>query len=347
MGVSLSYRRGGVVARCVLALGAIVSVPGALGAAGKERRPVVFQYHWWPQAQFAGYIVAKEKGFFVGAGVGEVILTAWTEGDPPLKRVSDGSVDFCTGWLSQGMKLRSQGAKVVNIGQVMQRSAFRLVTRKRSGIVKPEDMNGRRVGLWGGDFDVQPNAFFRKYGVTPEIVPQSFSIAPFLYGAVEVMSAMYYNEYHKLLEAGLQECDLRSFDLADYGFNIPEDGIYCSEATREARPELCAAVVRASFQGWAYALAHESEALDIVMKYCEEAHTATNRNHQRWMLRAMGELIRSRVEADPSVWGGLGRETYEQAGRTLSEQGVLKSVPAYAEFYRPVAASGEKRGAVR
>jgi len=323
-----------VVAGLVIGHGAWLMAEGA--------KPVRLQLQWRPQAQFAGYIVAEEKGFYREAGLPDVRLLWWTEGDSPLKLVVDGKADFCTGWVAQALVFRHQGeGDVVNIAQIMQKSALMLVARRSSGIVRPEDMSGRRLGLWAGGFDVQPLALCRKFDVRPIIVRQSYSVVPFLRGAVDVASAMYYNEYHKFIEAGLRREDLQTFHFADYGMNFPEDGLYCTAATRRDRAATCHALVAASLKGWDYAFRNEVETLDRVMRHCEEAKLATNRNHQRWMLRAMAELIQHRVGSAPARWGTLARDEYENVATLLREQGLIKDPPRHEEFHAPAFGGGE------
>ena len=322
---------------------AMLMLAGGGPARGEEAKPVSLQLQWRPQAQFAGYIVAREMGFYKDAGLPRLDLRWYAEGDPPMKLVLDGKADFCTAWLSQAIVLRAQGAKIVNVAQIMQKSALMLVARRGSGIVKPQDMNGRRVGLWGGDWDVQPSAFFKKFGVRPEIVPQSYSIAPFLRGAVDVASAMYYNEYHKLIEAGLGADEMQTFFFSDYGMNFPEDGLYCAEATRRERAKVCRAFVSASIKGWAYAARNEAETLALVMKYCDQEHLATNQNHQRWMLRAMIELIQHRVGRESAQWGTLLPEDFEHVANVLCDQKLIQGAPRYEDFYQPATAEGGPR----
>jgi len=183
-------------------------------------------------------------------------------------------------------------------------------------------------------------AFFKKYGARPRIVLQSASMVPFLRGAVDVASAMYYNEYHKLMEAGMRKEEIRAFYFSDYGMNFPEDGIYCSETMRREHPDICSAIVTASIKGWAYAIAHEAETLDIVMARCKHAKMPTNRNHQRWMLRAMAELIQYRVGGEPEQWGTLLPEDYKNVAKVLLKQELIPAIPPFNEFYRPVLAPG-------
>lgn len=318
---------------CVCLVGLIAAGNVRLMAADT----IVLQLHWYPQAQFAGYLTARDRGFFAEAGLKNVRIEWAMDGSRPLERLAKGKTDFCTSWLSDAIVQRAAGTPVVLIAQIIQHSTMMLIARADSGIDKPVDMTGRRVGLWGGAFDVPPTAFFRKYNVRPIVVPQSNSMVPFLRGAVDVASAMRYNEYHELLEAGLRPEELKVFLLADHGIDFPEDGLFCTQTTRQNRPEVCAAMVRAVDRGWTHALSHEDETLELVMKYCRKAHVKTNRNHQRWMFRAMGRIIDtgSRADLSKKVYGGV-------TGILLSE-GLIQKVPTFDEFYRPPLPKNESK----
>jgi NitT/TauT family transport system substrate-binding protein len=312
-----------------------VLVPGVAPGSEPPARPLVLQLQWYPQAQFAGYLMAKEKGFFREAGLADVELHWSYAGESPLEQLTTGKADFCTAWLSTTLVARAKGAPLVLLAQVVERSTMLLVARNGMDIRTPQDMNGRKVGLWGGDFDVLPKAFFRKFDLHPEIVPQSTSIVPFLRAGVDVVSAMDYNEYHKLLEAGLREKDLQVFRLSEYGLNFPEDGLYCTEATRRDRPEVCAALVEAVRRGWSYALAHEEETLDVVMATCKNSNVRTNRTHQRWMLRSMGRVLAPPAPGESGTWGRLSQETYDEVAGILREQGLIEQAPAFEPFHQP------------
>lgn len=304
-------------------------------AANADPDQVVLQILWRPQAQFAGYMTAQDKGFFRQSGLKAVKLAWSTAGDRPFDRLADGKADFCTGWLSEAIVERSRGKPLVHLAQVFQRSSLTLVAWSKSGIVTPADMTGKRVGLWGGNFDVQAQAFFRKYDIHPTIIPQSTSMVPFLRSAVDVASAMHYNEYHTLLESGVRPEELRVFALADYGVAFPEDGIYCTERTRRQRPDVCAAMVTACRQGWQYALDHEDETLETIMQYCREAGVRTNRNHQRWMLRSVATAIRGRPDAPTAPWGSLSAKAFQSVADALVDQRLIGRPPAYEQFHQP------------
>lgn len=287
--------------------------------------------HWVPQAQFAGYYVAYEKGIYRKYGIDLTII----EGGPDRLAsdyLREGKADFATSWLSTAIQKRAHDVWLVNIAQIVQRSALMLVARKSSGIQKPEDMNGKKVSLWDADYQLQPRALFRKYNLNVRVVPQSFSVNLFLRGGVDVATAMWYNEYHTIINSGLNPDEITSFFFYDYGLNFPEDGIYTTEDTLIREPELCCAFVNASLEGWKYSFDHPEEALDIMMKYAAQAHLPTNRAHQKWMLERMNDLI---IPGNGDMpMGMLQRSDYDRVARTLKECGLIDTIPDFAAFHR-------------
>ncbi len=287
--------------------------------------------HWIPQAQFAGYMVAVDKGFYRDEGL-DMKLYRGGPDKPVTEELTSGRVTFCVDWLSSAIQARASGVKLVNLAQIVQRSALILVARKDSGIKSPEDLEGRKIGLWPGAFMLQPKALFRKYNLNVVIIPNYTSMDLFLKGGVDAITAMWYNEYHLLVNSGLNPDELTLFFFKDYGLNFPEDGLYTLEETFRTDPAMCGRFVNASLRGWLYAFRHKEEAVDAVMKRAEAAATGTNRAHQRWMLNCMEKLIlpggnRSRL-------GKLRQSDYRLVGKTLKDLRLIKRLPPYADFYR-------------
>lgn len=319
------------VAALVLLSGLLVGVGSLAEVQETALRPVSFIPQWLPQAQFAGYYVAYEKGFYRQHRLEVKILPGGPE-KPASEWLAKGRATFGTLFLTDGIEKRAQGLKLLNIAQIVQRSALMLVAKKSSGITSPQDMNGKKVGLWRNEFQVQPKAFFRTYGVKVTVIPQSATLNLFLRGGVEVASAMWYNEYHQLLSSGVNPEELTTFLLADYGMNFPEDGIYCLADLANQHPETCRAFVLASIEGWKYAFAHPDEALDIVMQYVNAANVPSDRVHQKWMLERMRDII---LPPGPLIpMGTLKQATYEQVGKEMQKSGLIKAIPAYSTFYK-------------
>ncbi|HMK34133.1 MAG TPA: ABC transporter substrate-binding protein [Desulfomonilaceae bacterium] len=309
----------------------ILMLPAAGLPEERGLQKVTLVPQWWPQAQFAGYMIALDKGFYREAGI-DLTMARGGPGNPPFEALTAGKATFCTGWLSTGIQQRASGVPLVNLAQIVQRSSLVLIARKESGISSPETLNGKKMALWQGDFLIQPLALFRTYNIKPEVVPLYGTVNLFLKGGVDVMSAMWYNEYHTILNCGFQPEELSLLFFKDLLVNFPEDGIYCLEQTVKADPELCRRFVQASLKGWLYAFANQKEAIHTVMKYADQAHTETNRAHQRWMLARMEDLIIP--DGDTSGLGKLGAKDYEGVGKVLMESGLIERTPKLEDFYR-------------
>jgi NitT/TauT family transport system substrate-binding protein len=299
--------------------------------------PVRLLMQWHPQAQFAGYIMAYEKGFFNEAGLPEAQLLWSKLGDKPLVRLCAGEVEFATAWLATALLRRIEGLDPVNISQHMQKSSTMIVARSGRGIAKPEDLTGKVLLAWGGDFESEFRMFLTKFGIKPKAVfPLSGSLAPMLQGAADASQAMYYNEYNSLLERGLRKEDLVEFHYADFDLNFVGDGLFTSSRYRDENPDICAAVSAAVINGWVYAFAHEEETLDAILRHAEANAVVTNRNHQRWMLRIVKDLVTHRVGPDSAHWGELRREDYDFIVEALKSQGHDVGKLSYATAFRPV-----------
>jgi NitT/TauT family transport system substrate-binding protein len=283
---------------------------------------------WVPQAQFAGFYVAYERGFYAAHGIDLTILTGGPD-HPASEMLASGKADVGVLWLSTAIRLRADHAPIVQAAQLVQRSSLMLVAMRASGIHSPRDLDGRKVGVWQGDFLLQPRAFFKEYGLNVRTVPQGSSINLFLRGGVDAAAAMWYNEYHTILDAGVDPDELTTFFFYEHGLNFPEDGIYCREPL--ANDPVCAAFAQASLEGWRYAFGHPDEALDVVMKYIAAAHLPANRTHQRWMLARMHDVIAP--PDDPVPLGTLRREDFDRVARVLMESETISAVPDFAAFH--------------
>ena len=327
--------RGSIIVCLIL----FFSITTEAWAEGGPLGKALFIPQWVPQAQFAGYYVAYEHGIYKNHGIDLTIISGGPD-RPSLDFLKSGRADFATLWLSTGIQTRAEGVKLVNIAQIFQRSALMLVAKKSSGIKRPRDMNGKKVGLWGPIFQIQPKAFFRKYDLKVKTLRQSYSVNMFLRDGVDVASAMWYNEYHTILNSGLNPEELTTFFFHEHGLNFPEDGIYALEGTLQRNPTLCKAFVKASIEGWRYAFAHPEEALSIVMGNLEKQHIPATWVHQKWMLERMKDLILPQDVHIPM--GGLLPEDYARVAKGLKDNGLIQEIPEFICFYQNCCGHDEK-----
>lgn len=273
--------------------------------------------------------MAFEKGFYKKNGLDMTIMAGGPD-RPAETYLKSGKTDFAVLWFSTAIRQCAAGAGLVNIGQIIPKSSMMLVSKKTSGIKTPSDMHGKKIGVWGGDFAIPAQAFFNKHGLEVRLVPQSYTVNLFLRGGVDVASAMWFNEYHTILNSGVDSQELEIFFLKDYGVCLPEDGLYCLESNLRKDPGMAASFVKASAEGWEYAFSHQDETLGIVMKYMKDSRLPANLMHQKWMLSRLKELVMPKGSIRMSV--ELDKADFEAAVDTMKKQGVITSAPDYKSF---------------
>ena len=252
---------------------------------------VTLQLQWTTQTQFAGYYVALSKGWYAEENIDLTI----EPGGPdvlPVDRVTSGIAQFGTAVLPDLVDAIEDGDDLVSIAQIQQSSGLLLLAKKSSGISEPEDFVGKRVGVWLGGWETQFNALIAQEGIDPdsfELVPQGFSMAPFLEGNLDVASAMIYNEYLTVLESGISEDELNIIDYADYNLDFPGDLLFTSRELLENNPDLCVRMLRASLRGWEYAIKNPPETADIVIEYDQSG--LLEYRHQLAMMKEVAKLV--------------------------------------------------------
>jgi len=311
----------------VLFVACIVAFP--LGAAEIPLKNVSLMPLWEPQTQFAGFYVALDKGIYKQHGINLNILKAGP-GHSPAEALEKGTADFAIFWLTTALQHRAEGSELVNLAQIIQRSSMMLISKKTAGIKTIDDMDGKKVGLWEGDVSIPLRTLFARYRIKVREVRQSQTVNLFLRGGIDITSAMWFNEYHTILNSGIDPDELNIIFLRDQGMNFLEDGIYTLQKTIDKDPALVAAFVDASMEGWRYAFKHPDEALDIVIKHIGEAHLPANRMHQKWMLERMQDLMKP---VNPqNTPGDLVARDYETVARVMQRDGLIRNYPDYNDF---------------
>jgi NitT/TauT family transport system substrate-binding protein len=300
-------------------------------AAASETKKIDLVLHWKPQAQFAGFFVALEKGFYAQYGLDLDIISGGPDTNP-ARMLQTGEADYATMFLSAAIRHRNRGVPLVAVAQIVQDSALMLVAKKSAGIEDLHDLDGARVGTWSKDFQIQPEALFERESLDVEMIRQSPTFELFMRGGVDAVTAMWYNEYHTLIGYGLNPDELTAFFFSDLGLDIPEDGIYCLESTWARDPEITRKLVQATLEGWRYAFDHPEEALDIVISVMKSEKVGANRVHQEWMLSRMQEVIVGKGEN--SLNPRLKREDFRLTVDVLMNAGVLPLPIDYEDFCR-------------
>jgi NitT/TauT family transport system substrate-binding protein len=256
---------------------------------------------WVIQGQFAGPLLALDKGYYKEEGVDMELLPAGPDLKPAIT-VAQGSDSFGIGHPNQVISARANGAPLVTVVQFGHRSATVYVARKETGIKSINDMKGHSVGLWFGGDEQEFLAMLKAAGIDQndvKIVNQGFDIIAWLNGDYEVMQATIYNELQQVYRQGIKKEDLVLLDPSDSGVAMVNTGIFTAEQIVKERPQAVQAVVNATLRGWKEALANPEEAAKIVVKYNSEMKV----DEQVDQIKAMGEMFCS----GPTLEGKFGQ----------------------------------------
>lgn len=285
---------------------------------------------WLPQSQFAGYYMASEQGFYQEAGL-DVTLLHTGPGPSSLDYLVNDRAEFCTMFLGDAILYAREPIALAHVAQFAQRSDLMLIGRKDMGIKTPADLDGKRISYWPGTFSIAFTAFFRQHDIEPHVLPQHHSVNLFLHGGVAACAAMYYNEYHRIYQAGHDYEQLTLFLMRDYGLGFPEDGLYTRVETAARYPDESIALRQATLAGWEYARKHPEEVLDAVLRESRLAGVPANRPHSRWMLEHILTSIFP-TEADV-VPGLLNADRYQKTAQALVEAGLIDHILPFDQFF--------------
>jgi len=265
---------------------------------------VTLQLKWVTQAQFAGYYVALDKGFFEEENL-DVTINPGGPDIAPTQVLAGGGADVTVEWMPAALAAREKGLPMVNIAQPFKSSGMMLTCRKDAGVETTADLPGKTLGVWffGNEFpflswmsQLEIPTDGSDAGV--EVLKQGFNVDPILNGQAACVSTMTYNEYWQVIDAGLTPEELTVFKYEDQGVATLEDGLYVLEENLEdpAFVDKMTRFVRASMKGWKYAEENPDEAAMIVLD--NDATGAQTEKHQK---RMMGEIAKLTAGSDGAL----------------------------------------------
>ena len=287
---------------------------------------VTLQLKWVAQAQFAGYFVAKDKGFYTEAGL-DVEIKPGGPDIAPEQVIAGGGADVIVDWMGGALAAREKGVGLVNIAQPFEKAGMQLVCPANGPVKTEADFKGKTLGVWFFGNEYPFYAWMNKLGLSTEggpdgvtVLKQSFDVQPLIQKQADCISVMTYNEYWQLIDAGYKPEDLVVFNYSAMGNDLLEDGLYAMEANLAdpAFKEKMVKFVSASMKGWKYALENPDEAAGIVMD-----NGGQDENHQKRMMGEVGKLIGSGS-------GKLIEAAYKRTADALLAQKIITKEPTGA-----------------
>src|SRR6202158_5648045 len=300
----------------LLALAAGTSLVTSAQAADK----VTLQLKWVTQAQFAGYFVAKDKGFYKEVDLDVTINPGGPDVAPP-QVIAGGGADVVVDWMPSALASREKGVALVNIAQPFKKSGLEITCRAETGIKKPADLKGKTIGVWFFGNEYPFLSWMSKLKLKTDgsaggvkMLKQGFNVDPLLQKQADSISTMTYNEYWQVIDGGYKPAQLVVFKYEDEGVATLEDGLYVVES-KLADPAFVAKMakfVKATMKGCDYARKNPDEAVKIIL--AGDSTGAKTEKDQKRMMTEIGKLLGA---AD----GKLDVKDYDRTVATLMSGG--------------------------
>ena len=237
----------------------------SVASASQPLERISLQLRWHHQFQFAGYYAAIEKGFYAKEGL-VVTLKEYTPGIERLAPVLSGETEYGISDASLLM-LRWQGEPVVILSQIFQHSPTIIIAKRENNISDPENLIGKRVLV-----NKDTLGFFvlkAMFKDNPHRLDQISVVSPIsnindlVDGKADAMIGYLSNQPFKLKQLGVK------FDIIDprhHEVDLYGDNLFTTENEIARHPGRVKKMIRASIKGWAWALAHKQEMINIIQK---------------------------------------------------------------------------------
>ena len=223
------------------------------------------QLMWLDQFEFAGFYMAKEKGFYENLGL-DVELKKFNIETDVTKEVIEKRADFGTSSSSLLVDI-SENKNVLLLGSIFQSSPLILLALKDSNINYIQDIKNKKVMLTKEQqkFATLQSMLISK-GITlndVQVLDHSFNIDDLINKKTDLMLSYTTNEPFLLKEKGYES---QIFHPKDYGFDFYEELIFTTKEFAQNNPKLVKDFYKATIMGWEYAFNNIDETAKLIHK---------------------------------------------------------------------------------
>ncbi len=276
---------------------------------------VSVKLQWADQFQFAGYYVAKEKGFYRDAGL-DVTIQKFDPKKLAVDEVISGRSTYGIG-RSSLLVDRMEGKNVVALAAIFQTSPFVLLSKKSADIQTPRDLVGKRV-MMTQDFQdtISIRAMLSSQDIRMDqikFLEHSYNPMDIANGKTDVMACYISNEPFVLKEKGVET---NAINPEAYGFDFYSDILFTTETEVQKHPKRVRAFVDATLKGWEYAFAHIPETAQLI----RERYNAQNKSLQSLVYE--GEVLKSLAYKGNLPLGAISAEKFHRISDIYRIMGI-------------------------
>lgn len=246
---------------------------------------------WVNQAQFTGFYVAEDKGYYDDFGLNVELK----ELDPEIgqvEEVSNGDVDFSVMEAHQLLSGLGSGFDVKAVMVIYKINPHVFAVREDSDIYGPEDFSGKTIGFSGGagEGDALFKFFIKKFSNNQDDVIyknlEFNTVDDFINNKADIIDIYGVDQPYLADKKGVP---LRLIPLDAYGFSTYGDVVVTTNEMINESNDVVSRFVTATKKGWEYALKNQEESLQIVMNRVSDDYDDIN--YQTYILENSAPLI--------------------------------------------------------
>ena len=313
--MSISSQRGTAFLALMLLVGVLLSACGG----DKETNKVSLALDWFPNSNHAGFYMALERGYYLDEGL-EVDIFVPANPEDVLKTVGAGRDDFGISYQAEVLLARGEGVPVKSIAAMVQHPLNSIMVLEESGITRPGDLAGKKVGITGIPFEEALFSAMLEYdGISPDdvtLVNVGFDLVPALIGKkVDAIVGAYWT--HESIVMELLGFSVNVLRMEEWGVpDFYELVLVASEDTVSEDPDVVQRFLRATAKGFADAIADPQGAVDILVDANPETDKA---------LETQGiDLLAPMWTEGAPTFGWQTQDRWQSLARWMKEKGLLK-----------------------
>ncbi|MDB5185699.1 MAG: thiamine biosynthesis protein [Candidatus Saccharibacteria bacterium] len=258
----------------------------------KSLQKVTLQLNWLHQTSFAGFYMAREKGFYRDAGL-DIEFKEFSEGMDISDELADGKSNYAITTPLEIISSYEMNKKTVAVAALYQTSPYSFISLKDKAITTPSDLKGKRLGNAGNNSEAKVlyATLLKNAGIAEsdaKVVPVSFDIVSELTsGKVDIVDTYRIDGTYWLEKSGVPYAQLLP---EQFGFDIYGDLLAVGSTYANEHKDQVKAFVQASLKGWDYALNNQKETVTVAMNYAVNDYK--NEEYLAHILKSSEPLIR-------------------------------------------------------
>jgi len=293
--------------------------------ATSEVKKVTLQLSWFDQFQFAGYYMAKEKGFYKELGL-DVEIKPFQFGINIPQEVDNSSVDFAIGREHLILE-RASYENIVALYALFQTSPLVLLSTKDSKINSIADFKNKKVMTTiddASEVSIKAMLTSKKINLNDvNFLKHTHNIEDLIANKTDVMSA-----YISKAPFYLQKNNIKYtvFEPKEYGFDMYSDLLYTNKELIANDPNMVKAFKKASLKGWKYAYSHIEESAQLIY----EKYNTQNLSKEELIFEA--NELKKLSFYNTNILGDINKSTLKRISDLYKVMGVLDEQIDLAEF---------------